>query len=73
MALTNDEIVSLEWIRDYLEAAGAPDSIPMPEEVAHRLSKHYANFGYTSQIKLLDDLHDAPVLTLIKIILALDS
>lgn len=70
MALSTAAREALEWIEDYLTKAGAPDSIPMPEEVAHKISVHHAEFGFDSQIGLLEELHDAPTLTLIKIILA---
>jgi hypothetical protein len=73
MSLSTEARESLEWIRDYLEASSAPESIPMPEEVATKISKHYAEFGFTGQIKLLEHLHDSPVLTLIKILLTVGA
>lgn len=69
MALSTAAREALDWIVDYLTKAGAPDSIPVSEEVAHKLSVHHTEFGFDSQIGMLEELHDAPVLTLIKIIL----
>jgi hypothetical protein len=70
-ALSDDARECLEWARDYL--AGAPSNVSMPEEVANCISKHFLEFGFRSQLQLLQALRDSPALTLIKILLTIGA
>lgn len=69
--LLTAERTTIEWVIDYLTKGGSDK--PLDEKAADELSKHYSTFGYDSEIKLREDLRDAPVITLLTIALHWDD
>jgi len=65
------ERTTLEWVATYLEKGGSDH--PLDEKAADELSKHYSTFGYDSEVKMREDLRDAPVTTLLGVILYMDD
>lgn len=67
MALTTANKALIQGLIDYLD--GNYDR-PLDDRVAHDLSTLHSEFGYVSQVQMLEDLRDKPFSTLLKSLLA---
>lgn len=72
--LLANELADITYVINLL--AGPGDSLEKPflgDQAYDILSRNFSTFGYTSQVKLKEDLKDKPVQTLLNIVLYFNS
>ena len=67
--LTANDKVKLDWCIRYITVGGPPDHPAITEEVAKQIAPVAVNSGlYETEGKFLEEVGEAPVLTLLKLI-----
>lgn len=68
MTLSTQARADVVYLIDYISNSGSY-GLPIDHKTADLLSRHYAEFGYVSQIKMLEYLRDQPTVTFLRILL----
>lgn len=71
MVLSTLARADVVYLIDYMRKAQLDH--PLDHLTADLLSRHHVEFGYDSQIKMMEDLRDLPVVTLLSMMLHLSD
>ena len=72
-ALSETAVTDIQWVVNYLTQSNGLERPFLDDKSREVLGRHYAAFGYTDQIKFLEDLNLRPIATLLGIGLTLNG
>lgn len=72
-ALSESALTDVRWVLNYLTVSNGLELPFLDDKSREVLGRHYAEFGYTDQIKFFEDLSNRPLWTLLTIGLYLNG